>query len=306
MAQFYFNDCLPTITSCNVEETFHDVINGFLLLKKDKILQIERTLVIRELPEKTPICGILLKDIISKYKGSREEKFAVIALFRNAVVLSNQWDDYVNPDNIYKKFSYNGRDALYLAVASENNLIAISLPIEEQLKADTLEISVFDTLNHTTDPSVYITNWFKDNTDIIRQQLIPQAETKLDELRNLFYAIGKQVVFSEKFIDQWNYEINNDYYKERIIKRFEEAYNGKLLFPAKDDPREPKLKIVRKDNTKTTEVFELKLRDTGVRVYFVCDVSTIIILLYGTKTSNQGYGQESDFRIANEILNKMK
>lgn len=304
MAQFFFNDCLPTGTSCDVEETFSDVISDFLRLRKEDGLQIDRTLVIGELPENTPICGISLKEILSRYKGSREEKNAVIALFRNAIVLSNQWDDFVNPDNIYKEFSFNNRDAHYLAVASFNKLIALSLPIEDQLKTDTLEVSVFDTLSHVIESSVCITNWFKDNTNNIRKQLLPHAETQLDELSNLFHGIGKNVVFSEKFVDQWNYEINNDNFKERIIKRFEEAYKGKLLFPAKDDPREPKYKNVRKDN-QNTNVFELRLRDTGVRVYFVCDINTIKIIFYGTKTSHYGHGQESDFRIANELLKKM-
>ena len=294
MAQFYFNDCLPTETSCDVEETFRGVICGFLLLQKEEGLQIDRTLVIGELPEKTPICGISLKEILSKYRGSREEKNAVIALFRNAIVLSNQWDDFVNPDNIYKDFSFNGRDAHYLAVASANKLIAISLPIEEQLKTDTLEISVFNTLNKTTESPVYISNWFNDNTNNICKQLLPRTETQLDELKNLFYGIGKKVVFSEKFVDQWNHEINNNSIKDRIIKRFEEAYKGKLLFPAKDDPREPKYKIVRKDN-QNTNVFELRLRDIGVRVYFVCDINTIKIIFYGTKRRHYGHGQESDF-----------
>ena len=183
MAQFYFNDCLPVETSCDVEETFRDVIRGFLLLQKEEGLQIDRTLVIGELPENTPICGISLKEILSKYRGSREEKNAVIALFRSAIVLSNQWDDFVNPDNIYKKFSFNGRDAHYLAVASANKLIAITLPIEEQLKTNTIEITVFDTLSQVIEPSVFITNWFKDNTNNIRKQLLPHAETQLDELR---------------------------------------------------------------------------------------------------------------------------
>lgn len=304
MAQFYFNDCLPTKTAYNIEKTFHDVISSFLSLRKDNGVQIDKTLIIGELPEETIICGNTLKDILSNYKGNRDEKCAVISLFRNAVVLSNQWDDFVDPENIYKAFSFNGRNAQYLAVASANKLIAISLPLEEQLKTDTLEISVFNTLNQTIEPSVHISNWFKDNTNNIRKQLLPHAETQLDELSNLFHGIGKNVVFSEKFVDQWNYEINNDNFKERIIKRFEEAYKGKLLFPAKDDPRKPKYKIVRKDN-QNTNVFELRLRDTGVRVYFVCDINTIKIIFYGTKTSHYGHGQESDFRIANELLIKM-
>ena len=79
MAQFFFNDCLPTGTSCDVEETFRDVISDFLRLRKEDGLQIDRTLVIGELPENTPICGISLKEILSRYKGSREEKNAVIA-----------------------------------------------------------------------------------------------------------------------------------------------------------------------------------------------------------------------------------
>lgn len=305
MAQFYFNDCLPTETSCDVEETFRGVICGFLLLQKEEGLQIDRTLVIGELPENTPICGISLKEILSKYRGSREEKNAVIALFRNAIVLSNQWDDFVNPDNIYKDFSFNGRDAHYLAVASANKLIAISLPIEEQLKTDTLEISVFNTLNKTTESPVYISNWFNDNTNNICKQLLPRTETQLDGLKNLFYGIGKKVVFSEKFVDQWNHEINNNSIKDRIIKRFEEANRDNLLFPAKDDPREPRLKIIRKDNTRDTNIFELRLRDIGVRVYFSCDSVTMKILLYGTKTKNQGHGQESDFRMASLLLQRM-
>ena len=305
MVQFFFNDCLPTNTSCDLEAVFRDVINEYLSLLKDRNLQINKTLAIGELPENTKICGVILKDLLLKYGDTREKRSAVIALFRNAIVLSNFWDDFVNPDNIYKQFSFNGRDAYYLAVASAHNMMAVSLPIENQLKNNTLEISVYDTLNQTTEPPIYINNWFKDNTGVIRQQLLPQAATQLDILRNFFLGIGKNIIISEKFVDQWNYEINNEYFKDRIIKRFEEAYRDDLLFPAKDDPREPKYKIVRKDNTKNTEIFELRLRDTGVRVYFGCDFDTIKILLYGTKTSNQGFGQESDFRIANSILNKM-
>ena len=273
-------------------------------LRNNKNLQINNTLAVGETPEKTIVCGITLKSILSSYNGNRDEKTALNALFRNAIVLSNQWDDFVDPNNLYKDFSFNGRNAQYLAVASDNGMIAISLPIEEPLRNNTLDIDVFDTISEQGESPLKIENWYKDNTDYIRPLLLPRAENQLDTLKNFFSGIGKRFVFSDKFKDQWNYEINNDNTKDRIIKRFEEASRGGLLFPAKDDPRESKYKIVRKDD-RGTGVFELRLRDIGVRIYFACDYNTIKILLYGTKTSHQGNGQESDFRIANSILNKM-
>ena len=304
MAQFYFNDCLPQTTSCNIMTIFHDVMSEYLRLRNNKNLQINNTLAVGETPEKTIVCGITLKSILSSYNGNRDEKTALNALFRNAIVLSNQWDDFVDPNNLYKDFSFNGRNAQYLAVASDNGMIAISLPIEEPLRNNTLDIDVFDTISEQGESPLKIENWYKDNTDYIRPLLLPRAENQLDTLKNFFSGIGKRFVFSDKFKDQWNYEINNDNTKDRIIKRFEEASRGGLLFPAKDDPRESKYKIVRKDD-RGTGVFELRLRDIGVRIYFACDYNTIKILLYGTKTSHQGNGQESDFRIANSILNKM-
>ncbi len=304
MAQFYFNDCLPEHTICNVETVFHDVMCEYLKLRKDEYLQINPTLAIGELPENTKVCGITLKDILSSYRGNREERIVLNALFRNAIVLSNQWDDFVDPNNLYKDFSFNGRNAQYLAVASDNGMIAISLPLEEPLRNNALDIKVFDVISKQFESPWEIVNWYKDNTDFIKPLLLPRAENQLDELMNLFAGIGKRLVFSDKFKDQWNYEIKNDNTKDRIIKRFEEANRSGLLFPAKDDPRKPKYKIVRKDD-RGTDVFELRLRDIGIRVYFACDDNTIIILLYGTKTSHQGYGQESDFRIANAILQKL-
>ena len=304
MAQFYFNDCLPQTTSCNIMTIFHDVMSEYLRLRNNKNLQINNTLAVGETPEKTIVCGITLKSILSSYNGNRDEKTALNALFRNAIVLSNQWDDFVDPNNLYKDFSFNGRNAQYLAVASDNGMIAISLPIEEPLRNNTLDIDVFDTISEQGESPLKIENWYKDNTDYIRPLLLPRAENQLDTLKNFFSGIGKRFVFSDKFKDQWNYEINNDNTKDRIIKRFEEASRGGLLFPAKDDPRESKYKIVRKDD-RGTGVFDLRLRDIGVRIYFACDYNTIKILLYGTKTSHQGNGQESDFRIANSILNKM-
>lgn len=283
---------------------FHDVMSEYLRLRNNKNLQINNTLAVGETPEKTIVCGITLKSILSSYNGNRDEKTALNALFRNAIVLSNQWDDFVDPNNLYKDFSFNGRNAQYLAVASDNGMIAISLPIEEPLRNNTLDIDVFDTISEQGESPLKIENWYKDNTDYIRPLLLPRAENQLDTLKNFFSGIGKRFVFSDKFKDQWNYEINNDNTKDRIIKRFEEASRGGLLFPAKDDPRESKYKIVRKDD-RGTGVFELRLRDIGVRIYFACDYNTIKILLYGTKTSHQGNGQESDFRIANSILNKM-
>lgn len=288
-----------------MESAFQDVIIAFLNLQKDPNLQIDKTLVVGESCSNISLCGISLKTILSRFNGNRDAKSAIHALFCHATVLSNQWDDFVNPDNIYKEFTFNGRNAQYLAVASANNMVAISLPIENQLKKDKLEISVSDTQSQTNESSWYIDNWYKDNTDAIRQQLLPKETTKLEVLVNLFLGMGKNVVFSEKFKDQWDNEIKNDRFKDRIIKRFKEANDNKLLFPAKDDPREPKYKIVRKD-VNCTNVFELRLRDSGVRIYFVCDDSIIKILLYGTKTNHQGFGQESDFRTANEILNRVK
>ncbi len=279
-------------------------MSEYLRLRNNKNLQINNTLAVGETPEKTIVCGITLKSILSSYNGNRDEKTALNALFRNAIVLSNQWDDFVDPNNLYKDFSFNGRNAQYLAVASDNGMIAISLPIEEPLRNNTLDIDVFDTISEQGESPLKIENWYKDNTDYIRPLLLPRAENQLDTLKNFFSGIGKRFVFSDKFKDQWNYEINNDNTKDRIIKRFEEASRGGLLFPAKDDPRESKYKIVRKDD-RGTGVFELRLRDIGVRIYFACDYNTIKILLYGTKTSHQGNGQESDFRIANSILNKM-
>ena len=303
MAQFYFNDCLPEKTSCNIMAVFHDVMCEYLRLRKNKKLQINSTLAIDELPDNIVVCGINLKSILSSYRGNRDEKTALHALFRNAIVLSNQWDDFVDPDNVYKEFSFNGRKAQYLAVASANKMIAISLPLEEALKKDTLDIEVYDTITNTKEASWKIVNWYKDNTNPIRPQLLPHAETQLDELSNFFVGNGKNILFSDKFEDQWNHEIQNDI-KDRIIKRFEEASRSGLLFPAKDDPREPKYKIVRKDD-QGTDVFELRLRDIGARIYFACNLNTIKILLYGTKTSHQGHGQESDFRIANSIAKRL-
>lgn len=305
MAQFYFNDCLPQTTSCNIMTIFHDVMSEYLRLRNNKNLQINNTLAVGETPEKTIVCGITLKSILSSYNGNRDEKTALNALFRNAIVLSNQWDDFVDPDNIYKEFSFNGRNAQYLAIASTNKMIAISLPVEDALKKDTLDIEVFDTITDKTEPSWVILNWYKDNTTPILPQLLPHAETQLDKLRNFFIGINKNVTFSNKFEDQWNNEIQNDSIKERIIKRFAEAYKCGLLFPAIDDPRESKYKIIRKDNSGNTEIFELRLRDIGVRIYFTCDNNAIFILLYGTKTKHQGHDQESDFRVANSIARRL-
>ena len=301
MIQFFFNDCLPCQSNENVASLFKEVMLAYLDLHKNKNLDIDRTLCISQLPENTTICGNKLNELISNCAGNREEKNALVALFRTATILEHQYDDFVDPDNIYKSFTFNGRNALYLAIAAANQMVSISLPLEDAVKANALYIEVFDTIENKHEASWSITNWYKYNTETILTNFLPQAKTQLDKLRNYFVGIGKNVLFSEKFIDQWDHEIRNDSMKGRIIKRFSEAYNCKLLFPAIEDPREPKYKIVRKDNSGNTEIFELRLRDIGVRIYFTCDDNTIRIILYGTKTSHQGCDQESDFRAAYNI-----
>ena len=148
-----------------------------------------------------------------------------------------------------------------------------------------------------------IPNWHIRNNEAIIQILTPQLTPKTEPLNRLVDLLKRrgQVVYSKEFKDDWD-NIGSAL-QQLVVKRFEDALNAGLLFPANNG----NMDIVKSDQVdKTSKVHELRQRGTGLRVYFECDSDVIYIALYGSKTVHHGKDQAADFKLAKAIVSRLR
>ena len=148
-----------------------------------------------------------------------------------------------------------------------------------------------------------IPNWHIDNSESIAILLtppLPSVTEPWDRFMNLLGRHGK-VVCSKLFKDDWN-TLGSEL-QQLIVRRFEDALNGGLLFPANSN----NMNIVKPDQwDRSSKVHELRHVGNGFRIYFECDADTIYIVLYGSKTIHHGKNQESDFRLAKKVVERLR
>ena len=301
---FFLNDSLPAQAAggANVVTLFRDMVTGYRDMRKNAALDLAQCWVTSDTMDKLSLCGVTLQNLLGQLKTDRELYGYASRLVTGGTPLCYEETQLTGDAELALSFLCNGRDAHNLLVAKKLNMMAASLPVEEALCVDKLDLAYTDPATGTA-TTYHIDNWHTGNTAAIVALLTPPMPAKADTWNYLTALLGKygSVVWSRSFKADWD-KLGQQVQK-LIISRFEDALNGGLLFPANGN----NMNILKPDQKdKTSKVHELRQKGTGFRVYLECDADAIYLALYGSKTVHHGKDQEADFRIAKAVAARLR
>lgn len=302
--EFYLNECLPEhpTNGTDVVTLFRDMVKEYMNMRKNPLLDLAQCWVTNDNVDKVYLCGITLKNLLGQLKTDRVVYPYAIRLLCDGLPIVYKVEDLAGDEELGLDFQCNGRDAHNLLAAQKLNMITASLPVEAALCNDQLELVYSDRVTGTQ-TAKHVHNWYIDNSATIIRLLTPQLPANSQPWDKLMALLGQhgKVVCSKLFEGEWNkLGIGT---QQLIVSRFEDALNGGLLFPSNNN----NMNIVKRDQwDKTSNVHELRQKGRGFRIYFECDVNAIYIALYGSKTVHYGKDQESDFRVAKTVVERMR
>lgn len=302
--KFYLNDCLPQkCETGDVYSMFKDLVIAFRNLRQKEILNIDRFWTLADSPYSTKICQVPLKKLIDDNAAPSLRAY-MWKLVSEGISIASMANDFEGSAQLTLDSKFNERDAHNLLLAKEVGMIAASVPAEEAIVTDKLQLTLTDKDGKVT--TCEIDNLHPSNESYIESILtppLPSSNQPLDRLKVLF-GIDKVVHASEIFISKWNtLGLERQRY---IVSKFEDALHADLLFPAKSDEGKDFPLMKRDDVDTMSAVHELRSKGTGVRVYFECDGSTLYIGLYNVKGKYTGDDQSKDFRRAKAIIARMR
>lgn len=302
--EFYLNDCLPEhpTNGTDVVTLFRGMVKEYMNMRKNSSLDLAQCWATSDFVDKVSLCGITLKNLLGLLKTDRVVYPYAIRLVSDGLPIVYRVEDLSGDEELDIDFKCNGRDAHNLLVAHKLDMIAASLPVEAALCNNQLDLVYSDQVTGTQTVK-HVHNWYIDNSTTIVRLLtppLPANSQPWDRLMSLLGQHGK-VVCSKLFEAEWNKLGLGT--QQLIVSRFEDALNGGLLFPANNN----NMNIVKRDQwDNTSNVYELRQRGSGFRIYFECDVNAMYIALYGSKTVHYGKDQESDFRFAKVVVGRMR
>ena len=302
--EFYLNDCLPEhpTNGTDVVTLFRGMVNEYMNMRKNPSLDLAQCWATSDNVDKVSLCGITLKNLLGQLKTDRVVYPYAIRLVSDGLPIMYRVEDLAGDEELGLDFQCNGRDAHNLLVAKKLDMITASLPVEVALCNDQLDLVYTDKVTGSQAVN-RIHNWYIDNSATIVRLLTPPLPANSQPWNRLMVLLGQhgKVVCSKLFESEWNKLGMGT--QQLIVKRFEVALNGGLLFPANNN----NMDIVKRDQwDKTSNVHELRQKGSGFRVYFECDANSIYIALYGSKTVHYGKDQESDFRFAKAVVERMR
>lgn len=298
MITFYFNSNLPEYYTGDLCEVFDNLMLKFIFLLNDKKLPINECIATNSQPSTILICGKTLKSLIDNFKITEKDKYKehrkkLYSFFtRYPIDLDVRVEKVFTEEELNSPIKFHGRDATDLFIASKLKYYFMSLPLDETLKVDSLEILV----NETALKNV---NWHGLNTKNLIQNITKDDTIDDVNLSLLKYSFDDNECFmSDAFMD--DFKLSPPDLQEFIINLFVKASQGKLLFPAKGDDN-----IVKKCDA--DNVYELRNHAYGgIRVYFRCIDNKILIGNMGTKSSYKGDSQSNDITRAGKVMDKLE
>ena len=302
--RFFFNDCLPAqaANGVNVISLFRDMVIGFRALHQNKTIDVDQNWTMSGTVDGVTICGVTLRAILGQLKAERDLYSYASRLVTNSMPIIYEEDQMMDDAETGLDFRCCGRDAHCLLLAQKMNMIAATLPVEQALCADMLNL-IYTDPNTGNQTIKKIINWYVANSGYIVNLLTPPLPSPDDPWNRLMAILGQhgKVVCSKSFEKDWK-GLGSDL-QQLVVGRFEDALNAGLLYPANNH----NMGIVKPDQKdKTSKVHELRQKGTGFRVYFECDEDVIYIALYASKTIHHGANQEADFRIAKSIVARLR
>lgn len=283
---FYFNEVLPPETEQDVVSVFEQtVIRAAKLAKK---LGMSMPIVTSDTSDKLSICGRTLQEVINSSKN-RDVQILGWQFFTHNNTIS-KYETTLEPEDyepiLEGNYQFEGQDATNLAIAEKMEWPLLSMPLSEALQADYLNLTS-ETINN-----VEVANYYaQEDTTFIEKWVNDKLMSNLDGLAKLKALLGAdRVVVAEDFEKEWNAAITQ--HQDIAYDRFKLCCDRNILFPVRADDV-----TVQKDEVKgTPDVYELRQKGSGVRVYFgyTADGTKMVLAGFSTKAGSKGTEQNAD------------
>ncbi len=309
--RFYLNDCLPAHVQngTDVVKLFRDMVADYKEMHKNQVLELELSWVMSDFVDNVKLCGVNLKNLLAQLKATERELYSYASrLVTSGTQITYEEGQLEGDTEVKLDFKFSERNAHNLIVAQKLDMIAASLPVEDALYVDKLKLLYTEPLKGK-ETNREIDNWYvnkcdgKGNTAFIVKILTPPLPPETQPWERLNAILGQhgKVHCSKIFKNNW--EKLGSEIQQLIVNRFIDALNAQLLFPANDKNKN----IVKSDQKdRTSRVHELRQKGDAFRIYFECDDDAIYLALYATKTCHHGVNQEADFRIAKNIVERLR
>ena len=302
--RFYLNDCLPAQAQngANMVVLFHEMVLSYRDMHQNALLSLDPSWVISDTFDKVTLCGVSLRSLLAQLKAERDLYIYASRLVTGGSVISYEEPQLAEDPELTLNFLFNGRNAHNLLVAQKLDMIAASLPVENALCADHLDLKYTDLVTGSQILKE-IENWYINNRDDVVRLLTPPLPSETEPWNRLMAMLNQHgtVTYSKRFKDDWD-KLGKER-QQLIVARFKDALDGGLLFPANSN----NINIVKPDQkNRTSKVHELRHVGDGFRIYFECDNDAIYIALFATKTHHIGADQDADFRTARNIVSRLR
>lgn len=294
---FYFNEILPQHTGLNIISLFEQtVIKASLLAKK---LGMTMPIVTSETSDKINICGMPLQSVIN---GSSNRNVQILGwqLFTHNNTIS-QYDGTLEESEFEEileaDYQFEGQDATNLAIAYKKDWPLLSMPLSNALMNDKLSL-----ISDHSDGIEVINYYAQDDTTAIETWIAHKVIERLSGLERLKAMLGiDRVLVADDFEKEWNAAIKQ--HQDIAYERFKFCSDNNMLFPVRADDV-----TIQKDEVKgTPDVYELRQKGSGVRVYFGYsdDGTKMVLAVFSNKAGSKGVEQNADIVRAQGRIRKV-
>lgn len=298
MITLYFNSNYPAHFNGDLHKEFDSLMLKFILLSKDKNLPINKYIPTNNSPSCILICGKTLKELIDNFKINEKEKYKdhrkkLYSFFsKYPIDLDVKVEEIFTEEELNSSIKFDGRDASDLFIAYKLQYCFMSLPLNKNLKVDSLKIFVNDT-------ELKNVNWHGANTKNFITHVIGTNKIDDSNLILLKYLFGDNIcLMCDSFVSDFK-RCHPDL-QEFIMLLLKKAFENNLLFPARGDDN-----IVKK--CEADNVYELRNHAYGgIRVYFRCVDNKILLGRIGTKSSYTGDAQSNDITRAGKEMDDLE
>lgn len=295
MVELYFNEIMPKHCDEDIIAVFEEtVVKTTGLINR---LNLSRSIVTSTISSNLFICGMSLSSVIASCKSKDVKTQAYYMFTHNLIRDYDSLLDESDYDELLEAcYEFDGEDAMNLAIAHKMEWLILSLPLSEALKQNTL------VLESTSVDSIEVVNYYaQDDTSFIDKWVTDKLSYGLEGLDRIKALFGiERVIITDVFEKQW--ESTTKLNQSLIYSRLKFAFDNSMLFPVKsDDVTIQKLEVKGSIN-----VYELRQKGQGLRVYFgyTNDETQLVLAGLHTKAESEGEEQTSDINSALRLLSK--
>lgn len=282
----------------DIQKVFEHTMIHYVQIRKEKLLDIEKYIIIGDEIDKIIIGGKKLIDLIKGIEDNDLKKacFSYFCQRDNVNLMDYNYKDKSIEDSILGEILdmnyHNGKPALYSAIACLNSWILFSFPIEKEWRNATIVLD--------GDNKYKIHNFYGENRYDVVGRILQDKETNEAYLVRFTHRLDNYFIeysqtFKDDFLNLQTTELNH------MVKRLNVAYSKNLISLNKEEEKIYRHCTCTGDNN----MFELKsAHDLGIRFYLKKkDEHHLIFGGIGRKSKYKGSKQNNDMnRAYQEIL----